>query len=179
KIPLNQPTRAVNGMNDFRSVRFMRMFLTEFSQQTTLRFATLDLVRNQWRRVANDKVCEITDTPTEIIIDAVNVEEHAERLPFRYDIPLGIQRERITSSTYQDILQNEQSLSLKFVSLVDGCERKVYKNLDLDLRVFKRIQMFVHAEEEDMNDPRGQIPDGAVKLFVRFGSDFRSEEHTS
>src|SRR5690606_27771617 len=84
KIPLNQPTRAVNGMNDFRSVRFMRMFLTEFSQQTTLRFATLDLVRNQWRRVANDKVCEITDTPTEIIIDAVNVEEHAERLPFRY-----------------------------------------------------------------------------------------------
>lgn len=174
KIPLNQPTRAVNGMNDFRSVRFMRMFLTEFSQQTTLRFATLDLVRNQWRRVANDKVCEITDTPTEIIIDAVNVEEHAERLPFRYDIPLGIQRERITSSTYQDILQNEQSLSLKFVSLVDGCERKVYKNLDLDLRVFKRIQMFVHAEEEDMNDPRGQIPDGAVKLFVRFGSDFEN-----
>src|SRR5690606_19042364 len=106
------------------------------------------------------------------VVDAVNIEEHTDRLPFRYDIPLGIQRERITSSTYQDVFQNEQSLSLRYEFLEDGCERRVYKNLDLDLRYFKRLQMFVHSEELDMIDPAGQVPDGAVKLFIRLGSDY-------
>ena len=87
---------------------------------------------------------------------------------------MGIQREQITSSTYQDVYQNEQSLSLKFDQLVDGCERQVFKTLDLDLRVFKNIEMFVHAEERDRNIEPLQIPDGAVKLFIRLGSDFKS-----
>ncbi len=91
-------------------------------------------------------------------------------MPFRYDIPIGIQRERITSSTYQDVYQNEQSLSLKYLDLQDGCTRAIYKDLDLDLRVFKNVQMFVHAEELDsINKP---VPNGAVKMFMRFGSDF-------
>ncbi len=171
KIPLNEYDRAVNGISDFRSIRFMRLLMTEFSQKTTLRFATFDLVRNQWRQLTRkaDNAAECTG---EFVVDAVNIEEHSDRQPFRYDIPLGIQRERITSSTFQDVFQNEQSLSLKFDGLNDGCERRVYKALDLDLRVFKRIQMFVHAEEKDRFNPPDQIPDGAVKLFVRFGSDF-------
>ncbi len=168
KIPLDEYTRAVNGISDFRSIRFMRMYLTQFDRPTTLRFATLDLVRNQWRRLVRKTDC-VPVISGDFVVDAVNIEEHTDRLPFRYDIPLGIQRERITSSTFQDVFQNEQSLSLKYLSLEDGCERKVYKSLDLDLRVFKRVQMFVHAEEEDMNQP---VPNGAVKLFLRFGSDF-------
>lgn len=171
KIPLDDHTRAVNGIQDFRSIRFMRMYLTGFDQRTTLRFATLDLVRNQWRTLSRNTTCN-TDGIGDLIVDAVNIEEHTDRRPFRYEIPLGIQRERITSSTFQDVFQNEQSLSLKYEFLEDGCERKVYKSLDLDLRVFKRVQMFVHAEEEDVSTFPGQVPDGAVKLFVRFGSDF-------
>ncbi len=175
RIPLTEPLRRVGGINDFRSIRFMRMYLTQFTQPTTLRFATLDLVRNQWRRVtrANDLICGV-DGQAEIIVDAVNIEEHTDRVPFRYDIPLGIQRERITSSTYQDIFQNEQSLSLRYKHLEDGCERMVFKTLDLDLRVYKRVQMFVHAEEDNLMDPLRQVPDGAVKLFIRFGSDFQN-----
>jgi len=171
RLPLDEHTRAVGGISDFRSIRFMRMFLTQFDQRTTLRFATLDLVRNQWRRVTRDQLCGV-DGMAELFIDAVNIEEHSDREPFRYDIPLGIQREQITSSTYQDIYQNEQSLSLKFEHLEDGCERKVYKSLDLDLRVFKRLQMFAHAEEANRFDPPLSIPDGAVKMFIRLGSDF-------
>ncbi len=171
KIPLDEYARAVNGIQDFRSIRFIRMFMTEFEQRTTLRFATLDLVRNQWRRLTRNTFCS-TDALANFVVDAVNIEEHSDRLPFHYDIPLGIQRERITSSTFQDVFQNEQSLSLKFETLDDGCERKVYKGLDLDLRVFKRIQMFVHAEEADMLG--APIPDDAVKLFIRFGSDFEN-----
>lgn len=170
KIPLDEYNRAVNGISDFRSIRFMRMFMTGFSDTTTLRFATLDLVRNQWRRLTSKM--NDCDPAGELIVDAVNIEEHTDRVPFRYEIPLGIERERITSSSFQSLEQNEQSLALKFELLNDGCERKVYKSLDLDLRVFKRVQMFVHAEELDMNIPEGQIPDGAVKLFIRFGSDF-------
>ena len=171
KIPIAEYTRAVGGINDFRSIRFMRMLLTQFNRRTTLRFATFDLVRNQWREITRNQACGM-DGIADIVVDAVNIEEHSNREPFRYDIPLGIDRERITSSTYQDVYQNEQSLALKFSHMEDGCERKVYKQLDLDLRVFKKVQMFVHAEEADMNDPKGQIPDKAVKLFIRFGSDF-------
>jgi cell surface protein SprA len=146
------------------------MFLTQFDRRTTLRFATLDLVRNQWRRVTRNTGCESSPNFGEFVIDAVNIEENSDRIPFRYDIPIGIQRERITSSTYQDVYQNEQSLSLKYLDLPDGCQRAVYKNLDLDLRVFKNLQMFVHSEELDsISNP---IPTGGVKLFMRLGSDF-------
>jgi len=170
KIPIDDYTRTVGGISDFRSIRFMRMFLTQFSEQTVLRFATLDLVRNQWRRVTRYTGCEGSANLGEFVIDAVNIEENSDRLPFKYDIPFGIQRERITSSTYQDVFQNEQSLSLKFLDLQDGCNRAVYKDLDLDLRVFKNVQMFVHAEELDsISSP---IPNGAVQLFMRLGSDF-------
>ncbi len=114
------------------------------------------------------------DGQAELFIDAVNIEEHSDREPFRYDIPLGVEREQITSSTYQDVYQNEQSLSLKFDHLEDGCVRTVYKSLDLDLRVFKNIEMFIHAEERNADIPALQIPDGAVKLFLRLGSDFNT-----
>ena len=171
KIPLTNYDRRVGGIQDFRSIRFIRMFMTQFNQRTTLRFATLDLVRNQWRRLPRNPGCN-PEGSGNLVVDAVNIEEHSDRVPFRYDIPLGIQRERITSSTYQDVFQNEQSLSLRFEFLEDGCERRVYKNLDLDLRNFKNLQMFVHAEEQDMNDPQYQIPDGAAQLFIRLGSDY-------
>ena len=175
RISLDEYNRAVGGISDFRSIRFMRLFLTQFTERTTIRFATLDLVRNQWRQVTRDlSSCGDAGSQAEFFIDAVNIEEHSNRTPFRYEIPLGIQREQITSSTYQDVYQNEQSLSLKFDQLVDGCERQVFKTLDLDLRVFKNIEMFVHAEERDRNIEPLQIPDGAVKLFIRLGSDFKS-----
>lgn len=169
KIPLDEYSRAVNGISDFRSIRFMRLLMTQFTEKTTLRFATLDLVRNQWRSLTKNIGLGCT---ANLVVDAVNIEEHSDRLPFRYDIPLGIVRERITSSTFQDVFQNEQSLSLKYSNLNDGCDVKVYKSLDLDLRVFKHVQMFVHAEEADSTQFSGQVPNGAVKLFLRFGSDF-------
>jgi cell surface protein SprA len=103
------------------------------------------------------------------VIDAVNIRENSDRIPFRYDIPIGIQRERITS-TYQDVYQNEQSLSLKYLSICQMDVSVQFKNLDLDLRVFKNLQMFVHSEELDsISNP---IPTGGVKLFMRLGSDF-------
>ena len=52
KVPILEATSAnVEGaISDFRSIRFMRMFLTGFQEEVTLRFGALDLVRGEWRR---------------------------------------------------------------------------------------------------------------------------------
>ncbi len=49
KIPIRRPDKIVGNISDFKSVRFMRMFLKDFSSPIILRFATLDLVRGEWR----------------------------------------------------------------------------------------------------------------------------------
>ncbi|MEL0226464.1 MAG: cell surface protein SprA, partial [Flavobacteriaceae bacterium] len=41
---------TVNGIQDLRSIRFMRMLLAGFDQSVVMRFGTLDLVRGDWRR---------------------------------------------------------------------------------------------------------------------------------
>ena len=50
RIPLTEFTNAVGGISDFRSIRFTRIYLKEFTETTVLRFGTFDLVRSDWRR---------------------------------------------------------------------------------------------------------------------------------
>ena len=50
RIPLSEYTDAINGIADFRSIRFMRMYLTGFEQETVLRFGTMELYRGDYRR---------------------------------------------------------------------------------------------------------------------------------
>ncbi len=173
RIPLSTPDKkAVGGIRDFRSIRFMRMYMHGFETQTTLRFATLELVRNQWRRYLQD-LGEIgtgldqCETPAEFDVDAVNIEENSGREPFNYVLPEGIQREQ--SLGVFNALQNEQSLSMVARGLCDGEDKAVFKNINFDMRVYKRLRMFVHAEALDQQ----RIPDGALSVFVRMGSDIR------
>ncbi|MBQ2179892.1 MAG: cell surface protein SprA, partial [Prevotella sp.] len=49
RIPLDQYDDRVGTISDFTSVRFMRMFLTQFKRPIVLRFGSLDLVRGEWR----------------------------------------------------------------------------------------------------------------------------------
>ena len=51
----------------------------------------------------------------------------------------------------------------------DGDSRAAYKTADLDVRSYKRIKMFVHAEgnNDDLND-------GDFSCFIRLGTDFVS-----
>jgi cell surface protein SprA len=175
KIPLDDG-KAVNGIQGFRSIRFMRMYMTGFDQRTVLRFATLDLVRSQWRRYTRkDPDKPFCFGPTESFeIDAVNVEEHGSKAPFPYLLPEGIRRERIVGSTFQDIFQNEQSLSMQFCDLGDGCDRRIYRNLNLDMRQFEQMEMFVHAESNEILNPGNPIDDGDLTVFIRLGSDFEN-----
>lgn len=172
KIPLNDYERIVGSINDFSTIRFVRMFMTGFSKTTHLRFATLELVRGEWRTY-DFNLNNRGDSPAEgeLDISVVNIEENAEREPVNYVLPPGVTR--ITDPGQSQITQlNEQSMSMKVTGLQAGDARGVYRNTQLDLRNYKRMQMWVHAEA--LIDDVTNLHNGEMSVFVRLGSDVKS-----
>ncbi|RXR24697.1 T9SS outer membrane translocon Sov/SprA [Flavobacterium stagni] len=173
KIPVAYPTNTIGSISDFRSIRFMRIFMTKFNQPITLRFGSLDLVRGEWRRYENtlDAVdTDVTDDGTDFDVQALNVQENGSRSPINYVTPPGVQLEQL----YQNntlIPQNEQSLSLRAsgLGLEPGDSRGVFKNVSVDMRQFKKIKMFLHAEA--LPDTPSSIEDDELVGFIRFGND--------
>jgi cell surface protein SprA len=170
RIPIKEWDRKVGSINDFRSVRFMRMYLREFDELVTLRFATLDLVRNQWRRVTrlfeNLPPSPQPPTESEFLLGDVNLDRDGGRVPFRYINPPGIQREQNFQSSFQNDLLNEASLSLRMCNLNIGHSNSIFKTLNFDMRFYERMKLFVHAESLD------GIEDGDLTFFMRLGSDY-------
>ncbi|MCM1162734.1 MAG: cell surface protein SprA [Muribaculaceae bacterium] len=172
KIPLSDYQKVVGNITDFSTIRFARMFMTGFRSPTHLRFATLELVKGEWRSY-DFNLNTRGDSPAEgqLDISVVNIEENADREPVNYVLPPGVTR--IQDPGQSQILQlNEQSMALKVVGLQAGDARAVYRNTLLDLRNYKRMQMWVHAEKliEDMTNLRS----GELSVFVRMGSDVKS-----
>ena len=172
KVPLVGYEKRVNGIQDFRSIRFMRMFLKDFDEEVVLRFARLELLRGEWRRYLldlNQPGLSVQTDPnlTTFNIGAVNVEENDQRSPVKYEIPPGITREIDPSQVYQRQL-NEQSLSMEICGLQDGDARAAYKNVQFDVRTYKKLKMFVHAEEIKANTLKNKD----LTMFVRLGTDF-------
>ncbi len=173
KIPVRDPDAIINNIQDFRSIRFMRVFMRGFEVPVVLRFARLDLIRGEWRRYDLSLQADgeyIQDDPpgTTFNISAVNVEENGNRSPIRYVVPPGINQE-IDVATANLRRLNEQSMTLEVCNLIDGDARAAYKNVDMDVRSYKKLKMFIHAEEMDPNFP---LNDDDVTLFVRMGADF-------
>ena len=169
KIPVKDANRReYGGGGDLRSVTHIRMYLTGFSSDVVLRFGTLDLVRGDWRHytksLKDDLSAPGTGTHTEI--GSVSLIENETRQPIPYRMPPGVYREQINQNN-TIVSQNEQSLSYTVCDLNTGDARGVYKNLNADLRQYKRIKMFVHAERYK-NQP---LADGEMVAFVRLGSD--------
>ena len=176
KIPIREPQKVVGDITDFKSIRFMRMFLKGFNKEVVLRFATLDLVRGEWRKYTEDLLSPgdnigTDNDQTTLNIGAVNVEENSEKTPVNYIIPPGIDREINPNPSTGTSLQqlNEQSLVLDVCNLNDGDARAGFKALDIDIRRYKRLRMFIHAEESNPTIP---LNDGDLSVFVRMGTDF-------
>lgn len=173
KIPLTEFTSAVGGITDFRSISFMRMYLTGFTGPAVLRLATLDLVRGDWRTYTKSLQPDVDNDPsddaTTIDVNAVNIQENENRLPIPYVLPPGVQREQLNNNN-TIIRQNEQSLSLIVDNLESEDSRGVFKNLNIDLRQYERLKMFMHAEELVDSD----YTDDETPLvgFLRIGTDF-------
>jgi cell surface protein SprA len=173
KIPIKEFEKKVNGIQDFRSIRFMRMFMKGFDEEVLLRFARLEFIRGEWRRYVEDLTqpgenVQTDPNLTTFNIGAVNVEENDQRSPIKYEIPPGIIREVDPSQVYQRQL-NEQSLVLDICNLQDGDARAAYKNVQFDVRTYKKLKMFVHAEEVLAALP---LNNQDLTLFVRLGTDF-------
>ncbi|MBT8286971.1 MAG: cell surface protein SprA [Bacteroidia bacterium] len=165
RIPLTEPTDEIGGITDFRSVRFARMYLTDFLENTVLRFATLDLVRSDWRRyrLALDEEPDNDNDLTEFSVGIIGIQENDGS----YVSPPGIEREQLNNNN-TIIRQNEQSLVVNACALEPRDSRAVFKNINVDMRQFKKLRMFMHAEEGD--EPG--LGDGEMVGFIRMGNDF-------
>lgn len=173
KIPIESHERRINGISDFRSIRFMRMFMANFGHEVVLRFARLELIRGEWRKYLynlNEPGEVIQDDPnsTEFNLAAVNLEENEGKEPVGYVLPPGIIREQDNGSINLRQL-NEQSLSMEICGLKDGQARAAFKNVQFDVRSYRKLKMFVHGEARgNYND----LEDDQLTVFIRLGTDF-------
>ncbi len=174
RVPIDDFTNKVGQIPDFKSIRFMRMFLTGFSDSVVIRFATLDLTRNQWRTFTYDVdtigAYKQVSSTSNINVLAVNVEENSSRQPIIYVTPPGIERVQELSNNGVNLLQNEQAMSLQINNLEKHQSRAVFKTLNLDLRQFGQMDMFIHAESGLRQAP--PLTYGQIAARIRIGQDF-------
>lgn len=172
KIPLRDYQSKVGNIQGFNNIRFFRMFLTDFEKPVFLRFATLELVRSEWRTYTQDlEAGGAASGLGRLDISTVNIEENGDRSPINYILPPGVTR-ILDPSQPQLRQQNEQSISLKVDNLDPEDSRSIYKNSMFDLRRYKRLQMFVHAEK--LNNSSDNLQDDEMTVFLRVGSDYRN-----
>lgn len=181
RVPISGYSRKVGNIPDFKSIRFMRMYLTGWQDSVNLRFARLDLVRNNWRQFAFELTRDGTykstaqNTFTKLNTLAVNIEENDKRTPIPYRIPPGIERVQQIANGGINILQNEQALSMQVRYLISGDGRGVFKTFNNDLRQYKKLSMFIHAEELPQTDPSyTPLTDTSLFAVIRIGQDYIS-----
>ena len=170
RIPLTRYVNRVGSINDFTSMRFMRMFMTGFQKPIVLRFGSLDLVRGEWRIYKQSLNTSATETAT-FNVSAVNIEENNDKIPVNYVLPPGISRATDPSQP-QLVENNEQALNMVVTNMQHGESKAVYKKTSLDLRQYKRMQMFVHANHlvPDVTN----LQDNQLAVFIRLGSDYKN-----
>lgn len=178
RVPVSQfDPNSVGGVADpsiLNNVRFARMLLTGFEQNATLRFGTLDLVRSDWRKYTKDIATNLPDpegttmvTDQNLDVGSVNLEENGLNEP-PYVLPPGIDRQVLSGNSGAQ-RQNESSLYMKAAPLMAKTSRGVFKNVALDMRRYKKLELFVHAE--NLRDVASSAYDPDAKFFIRFGSD--------
>lgn len=170
RIPLSEYEERVGSISDFTSIRFMRMFLTNFKKPIVLRFATFDLVRGEWR-VYDQSLNTGAHETGSMSASAVSIEENSDKVPVNYVLPPGIQRGQDPTQP-QLTEDNEQALSIVVENMSTNESKAVYKNSTLDIRQYKRLQMFVHANAFEQNTTN--LADNQLAVFVRLGSDYKN-----
>jgi len=171
RIPVRQPDRVQGSINGFKSIRWIRTYLTDFEQPVVMRMANFRMVGSQWR-VFQESLFErgFFEIPepdnSNVTVDVVGIEENSQGSATQspYVLPPGIIRDRDNTSTVERRL-NEQSLRVCVEDLQARDARAVFKNVTLDLVQFERIKMFLHADSEDAID-------GEITAFLRLGTDF-------
>ncbi|GAB3655018.1 cell surface protein SprA [Echinicola sediminis] len=171
RIPVRQPDNVQGDISGFKSLRFIRTYLTDFEQPVVLRMAKFQMVGSQWRTFQESLyergLFEVPEPDlSNLTVGVVNIEENSQgdtdQSP--YVLPPGIIRDRDNTSTVERRL-NEQSLRLCIDNLQSRDARAVFKNANLDLVQYGRLKMFFHADSEDATD-------GELSAFLRLGTDY-------
>lgn len=173
KIPVRTYDQKIGSIDNFNSIRFIRVYFKGVDKPVICRFARLELVRSDWRKylfslinpgeyIGNDQ------SGTQFSVSAVNIEENGNRVPVNYVLPPGIDREQNVQSANL-VRLNEQSLSMRVCGLEDGDARAAYKNSNLDVRSYKKLRMFIHAEAAPGSTE--VLRDNDISVFVRLGTD--------
>jgi len=180
RIPIREYS-AVRGNGGqpfgFKSIRFLRMYMTGWQEPVVLRLVQPQFVANQWRRFnyrivdnrqASPPVGNLTDADA-FNVSTVSVEENGVAIGggIPYVSPPGIQRDKEYGSSSTSRLQNEQSLRLAVVNLRDGYAKAAYKNITLNMLRYKRLRLFLHGDSDDPNTRSGD-----VQAFIRIGTDY-------
>ncbi|WP_242695982.1 cell surface protein SprA [Desertivirga brevis] len=177
KIPISNGI-SVGNIEDFKSIRFIRTYLTNFTDTTVMRLARMQLLRGEWRRFnaegTREKVIADpalmtngTNPPTDnssIEVATVSIEENGKRTPIPYVVPPGIQRERDYSNFRGQTQQNEQALAVTVKNLRDGYGRAAFRTTYQDFRSYRKLEMFIHAEGDNLRD-------NDISAIVRIGTD--------
>ena len=175
RIPINSYSQKVGNIPDFKSIRFIRMFLTDFDDSIVVRFGKLDLVRNTWRKFQYklDSTGNYAATSTtDFNVGAVNIEENDKRTPLPYRTPHEIVRVQTLSNEGVSLLQNEQALTVQFCNLPKDSAKGVFQTFATkDLRNFRKLQMFIHAEKKNIFS---NLRNNDLTAVVRIGTDFVS-----
>jgi cell surface protein SprA len=174
KIPVKSYTAKIGNIENFNSIRFIRMYLKGVDKPVVCRFATLEFVRSDWRKydyslLAPGEYISNAQSNTQFDLSAVNIEENGSKVPVNYVLPPGIDREQnVQSATI--VRLNEQALSMKVCDLEDGDSRAAYKTMTaLDVRSYKKIRMYIHAENRAGST--STLVNGDLTAFIRMGSD--------
>ena len=172
RVPLENYESKVGNISDFTSIRFMRMFLTNFEEPVIMRLATLDLVYGDWRNYEQALYTgEAPSSNASLTVSTVSLEENGSKTPVNYVLPPGISR--VTDPGQSQLIEeNEQSLSMVVENLSPGDAKAVYKNCNYDMRQYKHLQLFVHANA--LANDFTNLQDGETSVFLRLGSDYKS-----
>jgi cell surface protein SprA len=177
RIPIGSYDRKIGNIPDFKSIRFIRMFMTDFEDSVTMRFGSLQLTRNIWRKFQYGLDSTGLYTPpsgSPLNVGAVNIEENDKRVPLPYRTPREIQRVQTQSNNGVNLLQNEQAMQLQFCDLSQDDGKAVFQTFaNRDLRQFRKLQMYLHAERAQKSNPTS-IKDKDLTAVVRLGTDFVS-----
>ncbi len=168
RIPIRDFERRFGSIADFTSIRFMRMYLTGFANPIVLRFGSFDLVRGDWR-IYERRLDDAAAGSGNLSVSSVSIEENNDKTPVNYVLPPGVNRAQ--DPTQRQLVEaNEQALDIVVTDLAPGESKAVYKNTSIDIRRYKRLQMFIHANAAEQNVTN--LQDRQLALFVRLGNDY-------
>ena len=166
RIPLEEFTRRFGDIDNFQNISYIRLWMSGYRKPFTLRFATFELVGNQWREAeeVNASDNELPDPNVQFRISTVNIEENSTRRPVPYREPTGAIR-AVNRAQQVQTLANEQSIAIGVTDLGPQDKRMIKRIYTggLNMVNYSNLRMFVHGE--------GYRNRQDAELIVRLGTD--------